>query len=374
MTADPFIPLVRLENETVWDTLEPALRELVTAGRFVLGPELEEFERAAARAFGCSWAVGTSSGTSALYLALRAAPLPVPAWVALPANTFYATFEAVVAAGHVPVVVDHDDDHLISVDALEQVDVDAVVAVHLYGLPAVTERLGDLVRRRGWWLLEDASQSHGATAGGRPAGSLGDAAAFSAYPTKNLGAWGDAGFITGNDPGMEAELRSLRDHGQRQRHLHEAVAGPHRLDNLQALVLTEKLRRLPDEVRARRRVASWYHEALDGLGLDLPGDRGDRTHVYHRFVVPVPDRDAVRRRLAEAGVGTGVDYPTPVHLQPGARNLCEVPRPPRNAETSAGRVLSLPMHAQLTPAEVDRVADALRSALAARRPTRLSTA
>jgi dTDP-4-amino-4,6-dideoxygalactose transaminase len=372
--AESFIPLVCLENETVWDALHPALRELVTAGRFTLGPELEEFERAAARAFGCRWAVGTSSGTSALYLALRAAPLPTRAWVALPANTFYATFEAVVAAGHVPVVVDHDDDHVISVDALEGVDADAVVAVHLYGLPAVTDRMRDLVRRRGWWLLEDASQSHGATVGGRPTGSLGDAAAFSAYPTKNLGAWGDAGFVTGDATGMEAELRSLRDHGQRRRHVHEAVAGPDRLDNLQALVLSEKLRRLPEEVRARRQVASWYHEALDGLGLDLPGDRGDRTHVYHRFVVSVPDRDAVRRRLADAGVGTGVDYPTPIHLQPGARGLCEVPTRPTNAEQSAGRVLSLPMHAQLTPADVDRVADALRSALRSRRPTRLSTA
>ena len=367
--ADPFIPLVRLDNEAAWETLQPALRDLVAAGRFILGPELQEFERAAARAFGCAWAVGTSSGTSALYLALRAAPLPVPAWVAVPANTFYATFEAVVAAGHVPVIVDHDEDHVISVDALEHVDVDAVIAVHLYGLPAVTERLRHLVRRRGWWLLEDASQSHGATAGGRPVGSLGDAAAFSAYPTKNLGAWGDAGFVTGNAPGMEAELRSLRDHGQRQRHVHETVAGPHRLDNLQALVLTEKLRRLPDEVRARRRVASWYREALDGLGLDLPGDRGDRTHAFHRFVVSVPDRDAVRARLAEAGVGTSVDYPTPIHLQPGARGLCEMPRTPKNSEHSAGRVLSLPMHPQLTRAEVERVARALRRALARHRAT-----
>ncbi len=367
MTAEPCIPLVRLDNEAVWETLEPALRELVAAGRFILGPELESFERAAARAFGCPWAVGTSSGTSALYLALRAAPLPVPAWVALPANTFYATFEAVVAAGHVPVIVDHDEDHLISVDALEEVDVDAVVAVHLYGLPAVTGRLQHLARRRGWWLLEDASHSPGATAGGRPTGSLGDATAFSAYPTTNLGAWGDAGFVTGKAPGMEAELRSLRDHGQRRRHVHDAVAGPHRLDNLQALVLTEKLRRLPGEIRARRQVASWYREALDGLGLDLPGDRDDRTHAYHRFVVSVPDRDAVRRRLAEAGVGTSVDYPTPVHLQPGARGLCEVPTTPKRAEESAGHVLSLPMYAQLTRDEVERVGHALRSALGARR-------
>src|SRR5262249_40117712 len=158
---------------------------------------VEEFERAAAEAFETAWAVGTSSGASALLLALRAAPLESGSRVAVPANTFFADLEAVVQAGHVPVVVDHDEDFVVSPELLGPLDVDAVIPVHLYGLPADMDGILELARARGWWLLEDACQAHGATVGGRSVGSLGHAGAFSSYPTKNLGAWGDAGFVVG---------------------------------------------------------------------------------------------------------------------------------------------------------------------------------
>lgn len=355
---DP-IPAVRLDNEPTWEAIRPRLRDLVTQGRFILGPELEEFEVAAAEAFGCAWAVGTSSGTSALYLALRAAPLSPEARVAVPTNGFYATMEAVVAAGFVPVLVDHDEDYGLSVEAISDLDLDAVLAVHLYGLPTDMGALMDLAGRRGWWVLEDCSQAHGATVRGRPVGSIGHAGAFSAYPTKNLGAWGDAGFVTGSDPAIEDRIRALRHHAQPEANVHVGVGGTERLDNLQALVLTEKLRRLPDEVEARRLVAGWYRAELNRLGLDLPGDRGDRVHVYHQFVVRVPDRDRVRERMAARGVGTGIHYPTPIHLQPGAQGLCEVPTTPKRAEDWAGRLLSLPMYPSLRQEEVARVADAL---------------
>lgn len=364
MTESPgHVPAQRLENASVWEALEPRLKELVLGGRFILGPEVEEFEAAAARAFGCAWAVGTSSGTSALYLALRAAPLSPGASVAVPTNSFYATFEAVVAAGHLPVLVDHDEDYGLSLEAVQDLDLDAVVAVHLYGLPMDMEALMALAVERGWWVLEDCSQAHGATVAGRPVGSIGHAGAFSAYPTKNLGAWGDAGFVTGSDPGLESIIRSLRHHAQPEANLHEGLGGTERLDNLQALVLTEKLRLLPAEVESRRRVAGWYREALDGLGLDLPGDRGSRAHVYHQFVVRVPRRDQVRARLAELGVGTGIHYPTPIHLQPGAQGHCEVPSTPKRAEEWAGQVLSLPMFPSLTEEEVERVGSALGRSL-----------
>jgi dTDP-4-amino-4,6-dideoxygalactose transaminase len=358
------IPSVRLENEEVWKAVLPRLEELVKSGQFVLGPAVEEFEAAAAEAFGCPWAVGTSSGMSALQLALRAAPLPAGARVALPANTFYAVFEAVVAAGHVPVITDHDEDYVISTDQVEPLDVHAVVAVHLYGLPVDMTPLMRVAGERRWWVLEDASQAHGAAVGDRPVGSLGHAAAFSAYPTKNLGAWGDAGFVTGSDPDMANCIRSLRHHAQREANVHEGLGGTERLDTLQALVLTEKLRRLPGEVQARRSVAGWYREALGDLGLDLPGDRGDRRHAYHQFVVRVPDRDRVRARMAELGVSTGIHYPTPIHLQPGARGRCEVPATPERAESWAAGLLSLPMFPSLTREDVARVADALAEALA----------
>jgi len=160
---DEPIPNVRLDDAALFDALLPRLRDLVSRGAFTLGPEVEEFEAAAAAAFGCRWAVGTSSGTSALVLALRAAPLALNSRVAIPANTFFATAEAVVAAGHVPVIVDHDEDHLIDLDQLQTLDLDAVVPVHLHGLPVDMERLSSIAERRGWWVLEDAAQAHGAT-------------------------------------------------------------------------------------------------------------------------------------------------------------------------------------------------------------------
>ena len=363
MRDDTFIPPVRLDNAEVWDALAPRIEDLVKRGRFVLGPEIEEFEAAAAAAFGCRWAVGVSSGTSALWLALRALGLPPGARVALPANTFFATLEAVLMAGMKPVIVDNDEDYLIDLDGLADEDVDAVVPVHLYGLPADMDRVAELAGRAGWKVLEDCSQAHGATVDGRPVGSIGAAGAFSAYPTKNLGAWGDAGFVTGSDEELGASIRSLRHHGQREANVHSEVGSTERLDNLQALVLTEKLRRLPGEIAARRRVAQWYREALDGTGLELPGDRGGRTHVYHQFVVRVPRRDEVRGQLRDLGIGTGVHYPAPVHLQPSVADACVIAQRPERAEAWAGELLSLPFFPSLSQGEVERVAQALRKVL-----------
>lgn len=363
MTNSEFIPPVKLSNDEVWAALKDKVEELVLSGRFILGPEVDEFEAAAAREFGCTWAVGTSSGTSALWLALRAAPLHRGARVVVPANTFFATFEAVVMAGHVPVVVDHDEHYLIDLDALASVEADAVVPVHLYGLPVDMPRLTEIARSKGMWVLEDCSQAHGATSGGDVVGSIGAAGAFSAYPTKNLGAWGDAGFVTGSDPELEVRIRALRHHGQEEGNVHLDVGSTERLDNIQALVLTEKLRRLDAEIASRRRIAGWYRDGLADLGLDLPGDLPGRTHVYHQFVVRVPDREAVRDSLRERGVGSMVHYPTPVHLQPAAKEWAEVPWPPERAESWASTLLSLPLFPEMTEAQAERVVAALRAAL-----------
>jgi dTDP-4-amino-4,6-dideoxygalactose transaminase len=338
----------------IWDRIAPRLEELVRNGRFTLGPELERFEEQAAAAFGCEWCVGTSSGTSALYLALRAAPLEPKARVIIPANTFFATFEAVVQAGMIPVVVDHDEDFLLDLDALHDVRAEAVLPVHLYGLPVDMPALIDIARQKGWWVLEDCSQSHGATIKGRPVGSYGDAGAFSAYPTKNLGAWGDAGFVTGSDKKLEEDIRMLRHHGQQVSNRHELIGGTHRMDNIQAVVLSEKLGLLNQEVQARRKVASRYRASI-GDHLPVPGDRGARLHAYHQFVVRTSERDWVRKALLERGVQTGVHYPVPVHLQPGASGCCEIPVPPQRAESWASQILSLPIYAGLREEEMDRV-------------------
>lgn len=356
---------VRLDDSELLEEILPDIRDLVARGAFTLGPELDRFEAAAAQAFGTRWCVGTSSGTSALVLALRASPLDARSRVAVPANTFFATVEAVLAAGHLPVLVDHGVDHLLDVDKLEHVDVDAVIPVHLHGLPVDMSRLNALAASRAWWVLEDAAQAHGASVGGQPVGSLGDAAAFSAYPTKNLGAWGDAGFVTGSSNLLEQKIRALRHHGQTSPNEHTFVGGTDRLDNLQALVLTAKLARLEEQVRTRRAIAAWYADGLRGLPLLLPGDRGDRVHVYHHYVIAVPAdlRPKCLEVLKRNGITGAVHYPTPLHLQPALVDRVELGNDLSSANRSGAEVLSLPMHPYLSASDVDRICTALRCAV-----------
>ncbi|MGH9919706.1 MAG: DegT/DnrJ/EryC1/StrS family aminotransferase [Nitrososphaerales archaeon] len=358
------IPLVQLDNTVIWEAVLPRLESLIVRGEFTLGPELESFERAAAAAFGCRWAAGTSSGTSALTLALRSLQLKDKSRIALPANTFFATLEAVVLAGHIPVVVDHDDDYLCSIDSLESIRVDALIPVHLHGLPVDMNNLKVLAVDRGWSLIEDCSQAHGATIDGMPVGSFGHLGAFSAYPTKNLGAWGDAGFVTGNDPEIERKVKALRHHGQFHPDIHQEIGGTHRLDNLQALVLEEKLRRMKFEVESRRQIAVWYHEELADTGLALPGDRGQRRHAYHHYVLRVKNRDVLCEHLSSRGIASAVHYPMPVHLQPAAAQLCEVPYHPVRAEASSREVISLPIYPGLSRDDVARIGKAVRDFLA----------
>jgi dTDP-4-amino-4,6-dideoxygalactose transaminase len=363
VTETPRVPSTRLDNAEVWDAVLPKLKELVLSGRFILGPELEEFETLTSQTVGAQWCVGTSSGTSALQLALRASGLKSGSRVALPANTFFATFEAVLAAGHVPVLVDHDEHYLINLDQLETLeDVGGVIPVHLYGLPVDMTRLMRLAEERDWFVLEDASQAHGATVDRQPVGSFGHAAAFSCYPTKNLGAWGDAGFVCGHDPTMETRIRALRHHGQTAPNLHNEVSGTERLDNLQALVLTEKLQRLDGEVNRRREVASAYSAGLRGV-VKTPGDHDNRLHAFHQFVIEVPRREEIRRTLKSRGISTNIHYPTPVHLQPAARGRFVQGGPLLRSEESCHRILSLPIFPRMREDEVVRVVTALRHAL-----------
>lgn len=353
------VPAMRLDNQSVWDALLPRLQELVSRGSFILGEEVSQFERAAMEYFRAKWCVGTSSGTSALVIALRISGLQAGARIAIPANTFFATFEAVVHAGYVPVIVDQEEDHLLNLDQLSDLDLSGAVAVHLYGLPVDMPRLMDLARRSGWWIVEDCSQAHGASIEGRPVGSFGNAAAFSAYPTKNLGAWGDAGFVLGVDPSLQRKARILVHHGQEKSNVHEEVAGTDRLDSLQALVLTEKLKMLDGAVARRRHLAAHYRDALAASDLLLPGDRGRRVHAFHQFVVRVPRRSRVRSRLAAEGIETAVHYPTPIHLQPAAREICLVPSTPFRAEQASREVLSLPIYPSMPLKDIRFVAERL---------------
>lgn len=350
--------------------LDAAIQRVLDRNRFILGPEVEAFEQAFAATCGVRHAVGCASGTDAITLTLRAFDIGPGDEVIVPAFTATPTVAAVVAVGATPVFADVDPRTrtLDPSSAATRITphTRALLPVHLYGRPADMDALGALAHRSGLLLIEDAAQAHGARWRGRPAGSLGHAACFSFYPTKNLGALGDAGAVTTNDGEIAARLRRLRDLGQAARYRHIEHSTHSRLDELQAAVLMTKLPHLARWNAERQALAARYAELLADLPLTRPpADDDVAQSCWHLYVVQVAEREAVRERLAAAGVRTDVHYPTPVHLQPayacygnGAGSLPV-------SEHLAATALTLPLFPGLTEAEQEQVATALRAALAA---------
>jgi dTDP-4-amino-4,6-dideoxygalactose transaminase len=364
----PFVDLKTLGAELLGE-LDGAFHSVVERAAYTLGPELERFESAFARMCGCARAVGVSSGTDALELAYLAVGVRPGDEVVVPVNTFIATAEAASHIGATPVFVDctaetaNIDPEKIAAACTERTR--AIVPVHLYGQPADMEPIVRFATDRGIAVIEDACQAHGATYHGRPAGSLGAAAAFSFYPGKNLGALGDGGAVTTNDPDIADEVALLRNHGQSDKYTHAVVGYCDRLHNLQAAFLSVKLPYLAAANAARRKAAARYDRLLDGVaGVEPVGCRDDVEHVYHLYVVQVEDRDAVRAALGAAGVETGIHYPVPLHLTPAYRHLGYAAGDFPVAERMAGRTLSLPMHPYLSPAQIEHVVEALASAVA----------
>lgn len=351
--------------------IDRAVARVLASGRYVLGPEVEAFEREFAAYIGCRHAVGVGSGTDALVLALRALGLPPGTVVATVSHTAVATVAAIELAGLTPLLLDIDPaTYTLSPAALERAfagghRIGAVIAVHLYGQAADLDTVVPLARRHGATLIEDCAQSHGAMLGSRRLGSIGDVACFSFYPTKNLGAVGDGGAVLTNNKDLGTRLRELREYGWRERYV-SAVPGMNtRLDPIQAAVLRVKLSRL-DRANARRvAIATRYDRGLAKAGLGLPIRRPGATHIFHQYVIRTPRRDALRAALDRAGIGTTVHYPVPVHLQPAycgrvaldAGGLGE-------SERAAREVLSLPMFPELGAADVARVIEAVKAAQA----------
>lgn len=357
----------------------PALREealevfeaIAAAGAFSLGGELEAFEAEFAAYCGAAHGVGVANGTVAIELALRALGAGPGREVVTVPHTFVATVEAIHSTGATPVLVDIDPrSRCMDPAQLEAAISDrtvAVVPVHLYGRPAPMNEILQICDGAGVAVVEDTAQAHGATLDGRRAGAMGDAGAFSFYPTKNLGAMGDGGAVVTRDAELAARIRSLRHHGAApdDANRHERPGRTERLDNLQAAVLRLKLRRLDADNEERRVAAARYRERLDGLPLVLPPeDEPGMRSVFHLFVVEVDDRDQVRAALREDGIAAGVHYPTPVHLQPGWRHLGYASGDLPASERAASRVLSLPCFPGIREHEIDRVADALGRTLA----------
>jgi len=358
----PILDLTRYDEELRRD-IGQAVEEVFSSGRFVLGPANEAFEKSLAGRLGVRHVLGVASGTDALLVALMALDVGPGDEVVTSPFSFFASAGAVARLGAKPVFVDIDSATFnLDPSRLERAltpRTKAIQPVHLYGQTADMEPILEIARRRGIPVLEDACQAIGATHGGRPAGTLGTLGAFSFYPTKNLGAAGDAGAVATDDDALAALVKSLRVHGSTATYFHDRVGGNFRMDALQAAVLSVKLPRLDGWIERRRAIAKRYDtlfaDAARAGRLVLPVEAPGRRHVYHQYVVRVADRNALKARLAERGIGSSVFYPVPLHLQKCFAALGGREGDFPQAERAAQEVLALPMFAELTDAEVDRV-------------------
>jgi dTDP-4-amino-4,6-dideoxygalactose transaminase len=365
------IPLVDLAavHEELGDELEAALLGVARSQGFIGGEHVARFEDEFAPALGAKRVVAVANGTDALELAMRAMGVTPGSEVLLPANTFIATAEAVDRAGATPVLVDCDPataliDEQHALDAVSPAT-RAIIAVHLYGQIAPTEIISKGIDGDRVVLLEDAAQSQGATRNGRPMGTFGRGASTSFYPGKNLGAYGDGGAVVTDDGDLAALVRKIGAHGSAVRYQHDVMGVNSRLDTLQAVVLSAKLRRLDGWNAERRAAAARYAELLADLDrVTLPTVADGNDAVWHLFVIQVPERDRVVAELHERGVGAAIHYPVPVHLSPAFAHLDRGPGSYPVAEAAAESILSLPMFPGITADQQDRVARALRDALA----------
>ena len=343
--------------------IDEAVGRVLASGRYILGPEGEGLERELAAYVGVSHAVGVNSGTDALHLALVAAGVGPGDDVIVPAFTFFATAEAVSYTGARPVFADIDPATFnldpSSLARCFTARTKAVIAVHLFGQSADIQEIKKQCEARGASLIEDCAQALGADYDGRKVGAWGDFGCFSFYPTKNLGAMGDAGLVTTRDKKHDETLRMLRHHGSRQTYRHERVGWNSRLDEIQAAVLRVKFRHLEKFNEARARVAAAYrHELAAAKNIHMPGEHGRGRHVYHQFTIRSDRRDGLREALAKEGIASSVFYPMPLHQQPAYASAYPDSSLPAS-EAAARSVLSLPIHPFLDDATVKRICEVL---------------
>ncbi|MDQ3685421.1 MAG: DegT/DnrJ/EryC1/StrS family aminotransferase [Acidobacteriota bacterium] len=358
----PFVDL-QAQYKQIKHDVDAAIARVIESAAFVLGPEVEAFEATFAEYVGAQFCVGVNSGTAAIQLALTACGVGHGDEVIVPANTFFATAEAVSTAGATPVFVDADPiSYTIDVTKIEAAITPrtrAIIPVHLYGQTADLDPIFEIAARHNLSVIEDAAQAHGAEYKGRKVGSLGRANCFSFYPGKNLGAYGEGGAVMTDDEGVARRVRLLRDHGSEQRYRHEIVGYNFRLEGIQAAVLGVKLKHLDGWNELRRAHAARYAQLLGDATqqerLALPSEMPYARHVYHLYVVQTERRDEMQKNLSAAGVQTGIHYPIPVHLQPAYTSLGYKPGDFPEAERQAARVLSLPMYPELTDEQIEHV-------------------
>jgi len=360
----PFVDL-KAQYTTISVEIEEAIAQVLENTDFILGGAVEQFEHEFANYSEAKYAVGVDSGTSALEMALLAYGIGPGDEVITAANTFIATVLAISYVGATPILVDVDaQTYNLDVSLLEKAvskRTKAIIPVHLYGQPANMGPILKIASEHGLIVIEDACQAHGARYKGKRAGSLGDASAFSFYPGKNLGGYGDGGMVVTNNEVAAEKLKMLRNYGQKEKYHHEMKGFNRRLDTIQAAILQVKLKYLDDWNTARRRHALQYNHLFEDTHVEIPMEAENIQSIYHLYVIQVDDRDRLKAHLQQQGISSGIHYPIPIHLQPAYRNLGYALGEFPITERAASRILSLPMYAELTSTMVEYVAEMIKN-------------
>lgn len=361
------IPLVDLRKQyaPLKKEILSGIDHVLNGMHLFLGENIQELEKEFAQFCGAAHGIGVSDGTAALHIILRAMGIGQGDEVITVSHTFIATAEAIILTGAKPVFVDIDPvTYLMDISQVESKitpSTKAILPVHLYGQTVDMDPLLEIAKRHGLKVIEDACQAHGAEYNGRRAGSLGDAAGFSFYYSKNLGAYGEGGFITTNDADLAAQIRKIRDHGSDTRYHHDLVGLNGRLDEIHAVVLRAKLPHLVTWNEQRRIHAKRYTNLLSGLAISTPIERAENCHVYHLYVIQAPRRDELQAWLKSRGISTGIHYPVPIHLQKAISFLGHRPGDLPVTEQAVSQILSLPMYPELADEEIEIVAEAIKA-------------
>jgi dTDP-4-amino-4,6-dideoxygalactose transaminase len=348
------------------EDIDKAISRVLTEGRYILGREVEAFEKEFADYIGVSYGIGVGSGTEALHLAMRACGITAGDQVITVSHTAVATVAAIRLAGGTPVFVDIEPDYYTLAPAKLETAITektkAIIPVHLYGLPVDLEPIIKIARKYGLCVIEDCAQAHGAMYENKRVGSYGDMACFSFYPTKNLGAIGDAGMVVTSHPELAQKVRLLREYGWAERYVSHIDGWNSRLDELQASILRVKLRYLDADNSKRIKLAEQYHKELSTLNcLLLPKERKNATHVYHLYVIRFKKRDELQNYLKNHQIGTLVHYPIPIHRQPAYQSLSQGRNDLTHTERVAAEILSLPMYPELEESELEAVVHTIRT-------------
>ncbi|NWG04145.1 MAG: DegT/DnrJ/EryC1/StrS family aminotransferase [Syntrophaceae bacterium] len=347
------------------EEIDAAIKRVMESGRYILGQEVKAFEQEFAAYIGVRFGIGVGSGTEALHIALRACGIQSGDEVITVSHTAVATVAAIQLSGARPILIDIDRDTLVmDVSQIERAitpRTKAILPVHLYGNVVDMKSLRSISESHGLWVIEDCAQSHGATHQGQKSGTWGNIAAFSFYPTKNLGAFGDGGMVLTNDPELDERVRLLREYGWRQRYISEILGLNSRLDELQATILRVKLKHLDQWNEERRKKAKIYTERLTSLGIVCPSEKAGALPVYHLYVIRTEKRDALQMFLKAKGIETLVHYPIPIHLQNAYKGLGYRKGDLPVTEQCASEILSLPLFPELKEDEIERVVESIRS-------------